>query len=450
MLGFVIPYGHDSMKVNRLPFVTIAIIVLCAVVYIPASNKMEDDALKTEEAYTRAVHLYSRNHYLYLPPEAVELMDVAEQRLYASERKWLTWQEESPEEVESLLDAQSARTRPKRGQGMQHLLVDMQSAAGIQIDALNKEAGINPDETKVDFLAIFVSLDQDEFDRATNEMEGAIEDARSTVESSMVRRLGFVPKKGNVLGLITHQFLHAHLFHLVFNMLLLWLAAVKLEDIWPRWFFAATYLGMGVIAALAHLLTHWGSDIPMIGASGAVAGLMGLFLVRYGRTQISFFYMYWMFRIKPRTGTFEAPAYIMLPMWFGGELFNTFFISNSDVASSAHVGGFLAGVACGLALRFSSFEENILGTVVFDAEPKQPTLVDLQAFAGAPQQGQPSAGFILPRLNMNELAVTGLSATALTGTTRELVTLTLLERFESICWAMSEFRTAARDELSWK
>jgi membrane associated rhomboid family serine protease len=158
-------------------------------------------------------------------------------------------------------------------------------------------------------------------------------------------RWGLTPAAISPLTLLTHMFLHAGWLHLLGNLLILYLAGPFIEDVWGRPVFAGFYVISGLVAALAFIAVNPDSTVPMIGASGAIAGVMGAFLIRYRTTRIRFFYMVGFF-IR---GTFSAAAWIMLPLWFGQQLFMALMTggggSGEGVAYWAHVGGFAVGVA---------------------------------------------------------------------------------------------------------
>lgn len=133
-------------------------------------------------------------------------------------------------------------------------------------------------------------------------------DLKATTSASVYRTYGYIPTEPHPLALFTSMFMHAGWLHLLGNMLFLWLSGGSLEDRWGRVFFLILYLVSGVVATLIHAAMTPHSHIPLVGASGAIAGLMGAFLVRLATTRIRF--LYWIFIFR---GTFEAPAYVMLP-----------------------------------------------------------------------------------------------------------------------------------------
>jgi membrane associated rhomboid family serine protease len=169
------------------------------------------------------------------------------------------------------------------------------------------------------------------------------------------RQWGYTPAENNLPGLLTYQFVHAGWLHLIFNMWFLWLCGCNLEDRWGRIVFPLFYLGAGAAAALAHKAALPTSTIPLVGASGAIAGAMGAFLVSFAKTKIRFFYL-----ILIKWGFFSAPAYVMLPLWLLTQVFWAVLTGGADgVAYWAHVGGFVVGVGFGAVMRFTGIENKL-------------------------------------------------------------------------------------------
>lgn len=175
------------------------------------------------------------------------------------------------------------------------------------------------------------------------------------------RRLGLNPASLQPSAWLTHMFTHAGILHLLGNMFLLFLAGACIEDVWGRPLYGVFYLVAGVTGAAFHMFMYPGADIPLVGASGAVSGVLGAFLVRYWSTRIRFFYWFFFFV----RGTFRAPAWLMLPLWFGNELLNASVMDalmpgGGGVAHWAHVGGFAFGVVGALAIRKLRIEERFI------------------------------------------------------------------------------------------
>jgi len=142
------------------------------------------------------------------------------------------------------------------------------------------------------------------------------------------------------LGLIGYQFLHGGIMHLAGNMILLWVFGNALNGIMHDVDYVLAYLITGVIAGATHLLID-GS--PAIGASGAISGMMGLYLAVYPKNDVSCFY--WFFR----PGTFEVRGYILIIGWFIWDLISA-LRHVPGIACWAHVGGMAGGFIIGLLL----------------------------------------------------------------------------------------------------
>ena len=143
--------------------------------------------------------------------------------------------------------------------------------------------------------------------------------------------------------LITSMFLHGGWMHLIGNMLYLWIFGNNIEDAMGHARFVAFYVVCGALAALSHALTDLHSTIPMIGASGAISGVLGAYLLLYPRAQVLV-----LIPLGLLTRTMYVPAAVVLGLWFvlqlvsGGAALGR---GGGGVAWFAHVGGFLAGIA---------------------------------------------------------------------------------------------------------
>jgi len=150
----------------------------------------------------------------------------------------------------------------------------------------------------------------------------------------------------NYLTPITSMFLHGSWMHILSNGLFLWVFGKNIEDSMGRLRFIVFYLVCGLAAAAAQVAIEPASPIPMIGASGAISGVMGAYLVLYPRAWIKMlFYFLIFFRVIP------LPAWLVLLYWFGiqvitalPQLAGTQSEMSSGVAVMAHVGGFITGL----------------------------------------------------------------------------------------------------------
>lgn len=148
-------------------------------------------------------------------------------------------------------------------------------------------------------------------------------------------------------GLLTHMFLHAGFMHLAGNMLFLWIFGDNLEEQMGRIGFLAFYLLAGLAAAVAQIAAAPYSDIPMVGASGAIAGVMGGYLLLFPRAKVDILVIFIVF-----FKVFTLPAWVMLGLWFGLQVFGGFTVDGAGggVAYWAHAGGFFAGVVLTLPI----------------------------------------------------------------------------------------------------
>ena len=136
---------------------------------------------------------------------------------------------------------------------------------------------------------------------------------------------------------VTSMFLHGGFLHIIGNMWFLYIFGDNIEDQLGSFRYLAFYLLCGVVAGLIHLFTNWDSKIPTIGASGAIAGVMGGYLLLYPRAKIlTLIPIFIFFQFV------EIPAYVFLGIWFVIQLFSAGATSSEvgGVAFWAHVGGF--------------------------------------------------------------------------------------------------------------
>jgi membrane associated rhomboid family serine protease len=140
------------------------------------------------------------------------------------------------------------------------------------------------------------------------------------------------------LTIFSSIFLHGGLFHLLGNMLYLWIFGNNVEDYLGHAKFFIFYLISGFFAAFIQTLSDLNSSIPMIGASGAIAGVLGAYFVLFPRANVSTLFIFIIF-----FKIIKVPAVLILGLWFLVQLLNAGTVGGS-VAWYAHVGGFLTGV----------------------------------------------------------------------------------------------------------
>jgi membrane associated rhomboid family serine protease len=160
---------------------------------------------------------------------------------------------------------------------------------------------------------------------------------------------GLVPAEFNLTSLLASMFLHAGWLHFGGNMLFLWIFGDNVEDRLGHGRFLAFYLACGIAAAVGQTLSHPTSLVPMIGASGAIAGVMGAYFLLFPRSRVLTFVWVILF-----VDVVEIPAIYFLGFWFFIQLLSgvgSIGVHAGGTAFWAHAGGFLAGAALMPLLR---------------------------------------------------------------------------------------------------
>ncbi len=179
------------------------------------------------------------------------------------------------------------------------------------------------------------------------------------MRNHFIANYGIVPDRLHYSAVITSMFLHGGWMHLIGNMWFLWIFGDNVEDVLGHVKYFFFYLLCGMAAALIHILLYPDSRVPTIGASGAIAGVMGAYLVKFPRSRIVTLVPIFIFLT-----TMEVPAAFMLVYWFIIQIFSGVGsigysnVSSGGVAWFAHVGGFIAGMVLvnvmGARERFSN------------------------------------------------------------------------------------------------
>ncbi len=164
------------------------------------------------------------------------------------------------------------------------------------------------------------------------------------LRNAFIEHYALVPDHLYLPAFVTSMFLHGGWLHLIGNMWFLWVFGSHIEDVMGAGKFLIFYLISGIASAGVQFMTSLGSPIPTIGASGAIAGVMGAFLILYPRVRVLTLIFIVIF-----VTTYELPAALMLIYWFGLQLLSGLSSLSSvpqaqNIAWFAHVGGFLAGI----------------------------------------------------------------------------------------------------------
>ncbi len=169
-----------------------------------------------------------------------------------------------------------------------------------------------------------------------------------------------------VSNLFTSMFLHGGWMHLIGNMWFLWLFGNNIEDSMTRPLYLVFYLLCGVAAAMAQVVAEPGSAIPMVGASGAISGVMGAYLVLYPRVRV-----YTLLPLGFFMTTVALPAWGMLVYWMVLQIVGGLSQINAEgggVAFWAHVGGFLAGI---VLIRIFAQRSHVAAHETHDYRPRR-------------------------------------------------------------------------------
>jgi len=170
---------------------------------------------------------------------------------------------------------------------------------------------------------------------------------------AFVEQWAFVPNRfladplGDSITLITAMFMHGGWFHLISNMLYLWIFGDNIEARFGHLRFILFYVLSGVGASLAQLAVSASSELPMLGASGAIAGVLGAYVLLFPSRRVRVLAGYWIVHL---------PAFIVIGVWFLLQLlrgFTSFAVmaDTGGIAYAAHVGGFISGLLLALIFR---------------------------------------------------------------------------------------------------
>jgi membrane associated rhomboid family serine protease len=312
----LIPLRHENNKGRRWPVISLGLIVLNTLVFLGTHWQMDAQQAKLGEARVHILLLAAWHPELTLNSDAQELVDLVK------EKNPSVWKKIT-----------SAQRQPA--------------------DTWEAKMLLTNDGTKL----------QDEMDKLERDYDEAQRDSIAT-------HYGYVPAHPQPFSYISSMFLHFGWMHLIGNMWFLWLAGAILEDTWGRVIYPIVYAAGGIIAVLVHAWSDTTSLTPMAGASGAVAALMGAFLVRFPQTKIE---MLWLFGFGFRSYRFHARAFWLLPLWLLLEVFYGAAGAASGVAHWAHVGGFAFGTVAAVGLRYSGLEhvanQAIEAKVTWTADP---------------------------------------------------------------------------------
>ena len=320
----LIPLRHENMEGRRWPVISIALVLLNLGIFLATRGQIDTENPLRPEVRAHILLLAATHPELSQPPNIEEL--VTQYKIKHPD----IWKE-AQSQTRDVADAWDARMRM------------IEDPATLQ-----------------------------------REMDSLAEQWAAFEKSGFLEKYAFVPAHPSAISYVTANFLHGSWLHLIGNMWFLWLAGAILEDTWGRIIYPLFYLTAGVAALQFHAWLHHGSTVPTLGASGAVAALMGAFLIRFPKTKIEVALVFGLRSISNlalgKGIRFKAASYWLLPMWLVMEIFSGATSGQySGVAHWAHVGGFIFGAVVALSLRYSGLEHQanaaIEAKVTWTADP---------------------------------------------------------------------------------
>ena len=299
----LVPIGHENMSARRWPVITLGLILLNFGIFLSTHWVMERQGSQLGQVRAHILILAAIHPQLLLTPEVRELVTDFQNR---DRDDWTNIQHPNSEVID---DEWAARMRR----------LDDPAALQAEMDS---------------FAGQYSQL----------------------MASSIDQHYAFVAAHPRPITYLTSTFLHGGWWHLIGNMWFLWLAGFVLEDAWGRPLYLLVYLTAGAFACQFDAWANPGSIVSSLGASGAVAGLMGAFLVRFPKMKIR---MMWFFDLGLFPfSRFWMRAYWLLPIWVLTEI-NYGMGRGDGIGHWAHVGGFLFGGITAVALRYSGLEHTL-------------------------------------------------------------------------------------------
>lgn len=298
----ILPVGLDKSEVRRIPWVSAALIASCFLVHLVLSTGFAGQEDETDRRIGEAARYLVQHPYLSGPPGLVSLL------------------------------------------GRQGQVVIEQARAEWEASG-----DLIPPATAAQEQA---------------ELNGLAEDAIALLRSLPSFHLGFVPAHPRLPALVTYAFVHGGWLHLIGNMLFLFLSGPFVEDLYGRPLFAGLYAVSAIAGAGAFAASAPESTVPLVGASGAIAGVMGAFLWRLSTRRVRFLVL-----PVPIVPAFRfnlsLPAFVVLPLWALQQLYySSGDTGGAGVAFAAHVGGFLAGLAFAIVVTLLRVEETVVAPAI--------------------------------------------------------------------------------------
>jgi membrane associated rhomboid family serine protease len=320
----IIPIGHEQTTVRRLPWVTFVVMLLCAVTFLVLLPEESTRDEQSNRYWNESIEYFFEHPYLELDSRFREFLasQIGEEFL------------------------------------------------ATEIDRMRRQGPIPPGER-------LLAEEQETFDIVVDKFFAAVDGSPSRV-------LGVVPADLRLYSLLTYQFVHGGWLHLIFNLIFLFVTGPFIEDVWGRPLYTTFYLMAGIVSAVMYAVRYPDLSVPLIGASGAIAGVMGAFLVRFMTARVRF--LIW---LGVPIGPFRAPAWVIFPFWFVLQLFMAQLMDialpesgGGGVAFWAHVWGFVFGAVVAVGMAYFKIEDRFLHGAI----ESKVTLIDNTAIESASAQ----------------------------------------------------------------
>lgn len=307
--------GNDRSRLKRFPVITVALIVINVVVFVVSQNVVGDQDRALENTRLSVFNLVESD-------PAILRFEYVQKRL---------------KDTDLVTDGKVL--------AVEHALVVPPTDDRAVTEELGKLKA-------AELLSVFTSC---------------IDNYEAALNSHFIYRFALAGNgKWKPSQLLTAMFLHGDVMHIAGNMIFLAALSVSLESLWGSALFAAFYILVGLAASIPGLIVPF--DGPMLGASGAVSGLMGAFLVSLHKNKLKVGWlalpMFWILLIfeKKFWGIVRIPAYVLLPYYFASQMLLWWFFKEqgliSNVAYSVHIGGFFFGMLFAVGLESLNLKLN--------------------------------------------------------------------------------------------
>lgn len=300
----ILPVGHDRSVTRRLPIITLGLIFLNVAIFLLVNYVNEGKDELFEKNFVQLVNFRDEHPDLKITEDANFRLNMVSSEYF----KYAKSEE-----------AKNIKTKPTELLNIKLNSSDIDQVNQLQMDSLCKN---------------FVSA----------------------YDANLYIKYSYIPAfhKEQYSNQFSSMFMHASISHLLGNMLILLLIGMAIEDIWGGIVFLLIYFSAGFFAIVAQTLSNPDSKSLNLGASGAIAGLMGAFLIRYFKSKLKILFLLKVFRV---------PTFVALPFWIISQLVQVVdpsAVARDGIAYWAHIGGFFTGTILATLIYFTKIEKYLL------------------------------------------------------------------------------------------